>query len=270
MIKVSVIIPTYKPNDYLFECINSVLKQTLDNSLYEIIIVLNGPKSPYYEQIQNVICEVDRIETKLLYSEENGVSLARNIGLDIAEGEYFAFIDDDDLVSSNYLESLLSICKPKSVMCSNVKTFVDDVNHSDNDYLGRAFKKNKQNCRSNIVFCRSFLSSACAKLIPKDVIRDRRFNPAFNVGEDALFVALISDRIKRVELSSEDTIYFRRLRDGSASRKKRNFIFELKNPLTLMFAYFKIYFKSPFQYNLLFFTTRELAVIKSFIYRIKV
>ena len=53
--QISVIIPTYKPQEYIFECLDSLQKQTMDTSLWEIILVLNGCKNPWLEKIQQYI-----------------------------------------------------------------------------------------------------------------------------------------------------------------------------------------------------------------------
>ncbi|MEE9361053.1 MAG: glycosyltransferase family 2 protein [Cellulophaga sp.] len=270
MFKVTVIVPTYKPKHYIYECLDSLVKQTLDSSLYEIIIMLNGSKDPFFKNIQSYIEKFPEVSIKLAYVEQSGVSNARNKGLEIASGEYIAFVDDDDLVSLNYLESLLSASSDDRILaCSNVRTFKNNINETGSDYLTKSFEKMGLNKSNNIVSARSFLSTACAKLIPVIVLNDRRFNLKYKLGEDALFIASVSDRIETVSFTSSDVIYYRRLREGSASRKRIKFSYDAKNTFTLMFEYLKIYLKSPIKYNLLFFITRELAVFRGFLKRTK-
>ena len=119
--KISVIIPTYKPQAYLWECLGSLCRQTFDKNAFEIILILNGCKEPYYAQIKEYISvNMSGCNVILLQTDTGGVSNARNIGLDIAKGEYITFIDDDDYVSSKYLECLyekvaidtVSLCYP--------------------------------------------------------------------------------------------------------------------------------------------------------------
>ena len=101
MTLISVIIPTYKPGAYIYECLDSIINQTLDCKLYEILIILNGFSEPYYKCIASY---TDYNNVKILYESMASVSNARNKGLEVAKGEYICFIDDDDVVYSNYLE----------------------------------------------------------------------------------------------------------------------------------------------------------------------
>ena len=111
-IEVSVIIPVYKPESFLWECLSTLDRQTLDHSRFEVLLILNGPREPYMSQIEDFLKEHPSLLCRLIYSEKNAVSLARNIGMDEAEGEYICFLDGDDLVTDNYLQALLAIATP--------------------------------------------------------------------------------------------------------------------------------------------------------------
>lgn len=106
--KISVIIPTYKPKEYLWDCLESLERQTLPPNEFEIIIVLNGCNEPYYSQIKKHI-ESTSLNINFIHTLLGGVSNARNLGLDAANGDYISFIDDDDYVSESFLEYLLII-----------------------------------------------------------------------------------------------------------------------------------------------------------------
>ena len=56
--KISVIIPTYKPKEYIWECLDSLKSQTFDKKEFEIILILNGCKEPYYSEIDKYIMEL--------------------------------------------------------------------------------------------------------------------------------------------------------------------------------------------------------------------
>ena len=84
--KISVIIPTYKPQEYLWKCLDSLDRQTLSNDNFEVILVLNGCKEPYYSQIKNYIAKRNDLNIIFIQTDEGGVSNARNKGLDIAKG----------------------------------------------------------------------------------------------------------------------------------------------------------------------------------------
>ncbi len=104
MIKVSIIVPVYKAENYISKCVESLISQ----SLKEIEIILVDDGSP---DKSGMICDEyakkdNRI--KVIHKENGGVSSARNIGIEAAVGEYILFVDSDDWVENDYAESLLS------------------------------------------------------------------------------------------------------------------------------------------------------------------
>ncbi|WP_291652528.1 glycosyltransferase [Clostridium sp.] len=103
---VSVIIPVYNVEDYIEECLNSVLRQTLTN--IEIIIVNDGTKDSSIEKVSKY--KDERIV--IINKENGGLSSARNTGLRIAKGKYTYFIDSDDfLLYNNCFEEMYKIAE---------------------------------------------------------------------------------------------------------------------------------------------------------------
>ena len=98
--KVSVIIPTYNRNKLVLDAIDSVLEQTFQN--FEIIIVDDGSTDNTKTHIDSYQKKDTRI--KYIFQENQGVSIARNTGLEAAQGEYIAFLDSDDRFLIDKLE----------------------------------------------------------------------------------------------------------------------------------------------------------------------
>lgn len=90
--KFSVIIPIYKVEQYLEECVDSVLRQNYSN--YEIILVDDGSPDSCPIICDKYAEEFDHI--KVIHKKNGGLSDARNVGLDISTGEYVIFLDSDD------------------------------------------------------------------------------------------------------------------------------------------------------------------------------
>lgn len=255
----SIIIPTYKPGVYLFECLDSVCYQMNSHIIYEILIVLNGPLEPYYEALSNeFLSRYSEFNIRLLYCSFKGVSNARNLGINEAKGKYLFFLDDDDVLSNDYFNQMLRKIEAydeKTIVVSNVYSFYRSTNEKNNDYL--TFTRESKNIIEN----RKYLSNSCCKLIPKEIIGERRFNVHFTNGEDALFMFSISDRISNIVISSS-SIYFRRLRENSASRKKVGIFERINRIIKQQIEYTIIYFRNPFKYNFILYLTRLLAVFK--------
>ncbi|MBP5338621.1 MAG: glycosyltransferase family 2 protein [Prevotella sp.] len=264
--EITVGIPTYKPGTYIYKCIDSLCRQTMATTRFEVIIVLNGPKEPYFTQIDDYIRQhADKLNVQLIHTEVVGVSNARNTIVDKAQGRSICFIDDDDFVTDNYLENLATALNGSEgcIAVANVKAFDENTNTSTLDYLGRAYMKNRKLRRFHIFSIHVLLSSSWGKAIPKDIIGDRRFNKGFKVGEDAIFMFMISDKIKGANYVSEDTIYYRSLRAGSALRKQIPIGFFVKNALRLWRQYLTIFLTGKGRYNFPLFVNRLLAVAKS-------
>lgn len=263
---ITVIIPSYKPDEYIKDCLKSLGEQTLNVSRFEIIIVLNGCNEPWFSQIR-IFIEKYLLQNNVyvIQTDTPGVSNARNIAINRAKGKYIAFIDDDDIVSPAYLESLIKSvdCSPNdTIACSDVRTF-DSENNIDTDYISRAYTKAvNYPDKNDILDRRSFLSSSCCKLIPRSIIGYRRFNTDIAVGEDALFMATISDKINNIIPASSDAIYYRRIRPGSVTRNKKPIAHTLQRKKSLVWNYVKLLVSGFPRYNLLFIITRLIAVVK--------
>lgn len=259
---ISVIIPTYRPQEYFWECLNSLRNQTYDKNRFEIIIVLNGCNEPYHFKIQSYINrELKSYNVRFIQTNTPGVSNARNVGLNASRGDYISFIDDDDYVSSTYLQSLYDNIRVDSMPVSNILAFNDSEKRIIPYYISALFQKIKGYEKIGIMKSRSYMSIPYAKLIRASDISNRKFNTSFKIGEDGLFMLSISDKIKYVSPTDELAIYYRRYRKGSAITEKKSIGEILKNKIKLAFAYFP-YLVQPWKYNFIFCLTRYAALLR--------
>lgn len=262
---ISVIVPTYKPGDYLFECLNSLKEQTINQSDFEVLIVLNGCEEPWLEKIRKYIENSDVSNFKLIHTNQPGVSNARNIGLDAAEGDYIMFLDDDDFISPTTLKDLITTIQPQTVAIFKPLAFYEG---KDNFSYSRTFEFDKKSKLEKVKVndVRKVFSGPVMKLIPSDIIGDRRYDTRFKNGEDSLFMFLISNRIKGVVFAPKSALYYRRIRENSATTSSVSYRKVAMNSFSLIKEYSKIYFRRPFQYNFIFYITRILGAIKAIIF----
>lgn len=262
---ISVIIPTYKPRTgYLEACLKSLFLQTFNHSEFEIIIILNGCSEPYMAMIGDVLSRFDgSINVRVIQTDVAGQSNARNIGIEASEASYYCFIDYDDWVSPSYLERLYAAATNNSV----AQSFVISVNDSDNkeypDYIGCYYDKLYGRGPLSKLKGIHFLSNVATKLISREVVGEGRFTP-IAIGEDALFMALISNRINSVVLAQRDAVYYRRVHSDSLVHRKHSFHVFFKNRWTLTSLYLKLYFSNIREYNLFLFLHRIIAVWRGF------
>lgn len=259
---VSVIIPSYKPGGYLWECLNSLYNQSLQKDLYEVIIILNGCNEPYYASVNDYILEHAEMKVRFYQTNTPGVSNARNIGLDNARGEYVTFVDDDDILSANYLENLLQVSSPSCIGCANSYRFVRHINEMGRNFITNGYEKCEE-LSFSLYNYRCFLSPPVAKLIHRNLIGGNRFPLDLKKSEDSVFCMLISPNIKDMKLASSDTIYYQRERLGSAMRTKQSISKILREHLYIEWKYIREWFKHPFRYNVLFVLSRIVACGKN-------
>ena len=107
MAQLSIIVPVYNVEKYIRPSIESIYRQGLDDTCFEVIIINDGTKDNSMEMIQDIIEEHDNIT--IVNQDNQGLSVARNIGISMARGEYICMPDSDDLIIDNSLSKLLEI-----------------------------------------------------------------------------------------------------------------------------------------------------------------
>ena len=118
-VDVSIIIPVYNVQEYLSVCLDSVIKQTIENK--EIIVVNDGSTDKCYEILKEY--KIKFPEMIIINQKNRGISETRNAGLKAASGEYIAFVDSDDFIEINMFEKMYNKAKRQSadiVICNYI------------------------------------------------------------------------------------------------------------------------------------------------------
>lgn len=195
--KVSIIVPIYRVEQYLNRCINSIINQTYSN--LEIILIDDGSpdKCPF---ICNEYAQKDD-RVKVIHKENGGLSDARNIGLDISTGEYIVFIDSDDYIELNMIESMIDnmIQNEADLVVCNIRYIFDDrqcVKYSKPDRILDRFEAMKEYINDGIV-----QAVAWNKLYKKSIIGDMRYKVG-KTNEDEFFTYKVIDKAKKIYYNS--------------------------------------------------------------------
>ncbi len=184
---ISIIVPVYKVEQYLYRCVDSILAQTYSNM--EIILIDDGSpdKCPS-------ICDqyaIRDFRVKVLHKKNGGVSSARNAGLNIMNGKYVCFVDSDDYLPED------SIMKLYSAMNNNDVTYVvgmckfagkETVKNTINELNMFRIQEEPEKLLSYIVKGGSY--SPYAKLYNSNIIHEYtlRFPENMKIAEDAVFI----------------------------------------------------------------------------------
>lgn len=260
--KISVIIPTYRPKEYLWECLESIDGQTLDHRLFEVIIVLNGDRNPYFENIDKKLKSFS-FQYTLLWHPQKGVSNARNIALEKVEGLYVCFIDDDDWVSETYLEGLLDKAIPDGIVASNVIAINEKTHQPSYHYLSKAYSHYNEQHATSVTRNYAMFSAACCKLIPMTVIGSTTFDTTLSRSEDALFMFTISKNVREIKTATETSIYYIRKRTDSSSRTKTGYGERLIDFMRLTIKFTREYVNHPTEFNCFFYLSKILGLFKN-------
>ena len=202
---VSVIVPVYNAADYLERCLDSVISQSF--SSFELILINDGSVDGSGEICDRYAAADPRI--RVFHQPNGGPGRARNLGLEVAQGEFIALIDADDWLEATYLERLLDASQGQDlVVCGYVREY---PTYSEPRLLGREGVIDRATLLEQ-TFCSAVLTAGCwNKLLRRELIeRDRlRFAPDILWGEDMLFLAHYYRQCDQAHYINEPLYHYR-------------------------------------------------------------
>ena len=135
-IAISVIVPIYNTKPYLAECIESILAQKI-NVPIEVLLIDDGSTDGCGEVCDKYAARDERV--RVIHQENQGLSAARNAGIDAAKGRYYSFIDSDDVVLPRFLQTLYDACEEHDAYMSlcSVEDVQEDGKSCDPAYFTR-------------------------------------------------------------------------------------------------------------------------------------
>lgn len=234
---ISVIIPSYKGENHIGPLLDSLGKQTLDPSKFDLIFILNGELDSTIYILEEFMKEHPNMNVLVTFTCVGGVSNARNLGLSISKREFVTFVDDDDFISPNYLQKLYQYSKPNRIVLTN---FMDVIEETGEKIESRVvpFSVEKYGLIENAyVDFQSLINVTVAKIIPAYAAKAVKFNTALKSGVDVSYYSrlysLFDFEFYFIN-KKEDATYFRIIRAGSISRQNMNFDFNVIQRLQVM------------------------------------
>lgn len=221
-IDISIIIPVYNTAEYLHDCYDSIAKQSFSN--FEIIFINDGST----DDSLDILKEIEFLDHRIkIYNKNNeGQAIARNIGIEKANGEFIVFIDSDD-----YLKDCLALRSMYEIMVSNNYDFVQ----AGFEFIGKRahtyrIKSSKFVTQGDIlksaIQVKSIYTSPWAKIYKRQfLISNKLFFPSGIVNEDTAHSIMISALATKVGFLNR-TVYCSREREGSTSRTSYKRMFE--------------------------------------------
>jgi glycosyltransferase involved in cell wall biosynthesis len=209
--KVSIIVPVFNVENYLEQCLNSILFQSYRD--YEVLMIDDGSIDKS-ESICKLYSKKDK-RFKYFYQKNRGVSSARNFGLTLTLGDFIAFVDSDDVLHTNYLEALIKVqnLTQSEITCVNFlkvdykQNIFDHSNKSKVKYKKFHFKRHFM---INFLTAKYFQPQVWGKLFSKNLF-DSNIRFTENVKhEEAFIMHLLFYKANSITQIINQKLYFYR------------------------------------------------------------
>ncbi|MDM0692000.1 glycosyltransferase family 2 protein [Clostridium perfringens] len=227
----SVVVPIYKIEKYLDQCINSIINQTFSN--IEIILVDDG--SP--DHCPDICEKYKRMDNriKVIHKENGGLVSARQAGAEISCGKYIACIDGDDWIASNYFEEFEKIVRKHNadvISCGSIWSYDDkNINKPIQGPYGYYDRRKIENQIFPMLIEKDdgsyFAPSIWAKVFKREMYQKQQklVNCSISVGEDHACVKPIIYYANSIVII-EDCLYYYRQNPYSMTKKLKPFSWE--------------------------------------------
>jgi len=220
---VSIIIPVYNVEDYLRECLDSLVNQTYKN--IEIIVIDDGST----DNSSDILAEYTQPFVKTFTQSNAGQSAARNLGIDYATGKYVLFIDSDDYILEETIEELVSSMEKNQLdlIRFSAEPFSDNVDYKiyNKQYdFSKHFSENTvyNNEQFLKISANAYSTSPCLYMTKLEIIKDYKLKFVEGIlHEDELFTLELFFNVDRASYTNKQ-YYKRRYRSGSVMTTSKN------------------------------------------------
>ena len=222
--KITVIIPVYNVESYLSECIESVLNQDFDNK--QILIINDGSTDGSAKIIEEY--KKNNTYIKVVETKNRGLSMARNLGIELALGDFILFLDSDDYLLPNTLTKCIEAIEKYNtdivLFSGEIVNLSKEANKFPTLYYSRPLELVNKPLQSQYLFeklvlLKKYIPQACLYMFKKDKFKHLEFHPGI-LFEDNLFTTkLLLHSSNTYAVCIPDQFYMRRIRAGSITNQ---------------------------------------------------
>lgn len=224
-LKVSIIVPVYNVANYLAKCIDSILAQ--DEQKWELILVDDGSSDGSGQICDNYAAADHRIT--VVHKQNEGVSIARNLGISMAQADKICFIDSDDWVEPHYLSDMLTLANDEhTVVYGNfVHDYPDGRASTVGCNYGSGGSCNLRGSKAGDFLTHNRIAEIgypFAKIFHRKilVLENIQFNPSISLHEDHIFVLQYLLSAQRIALSPVPNYHYVHQATNASLSKKRH------------------------------------------------
>jgi len=270
---ITVVIPTYKPNDYIEDCVSSVLGQDYDPKKVEIIISVNGANEDYAKLLEEKYKDEKRI--RVIYTSVPGLCSGRNNARKYIRTDFVTYLDDDDYLSKGFLKLLGSCANDDvSIICGKIDDVLANGTVVENTYLNKALKSIKAGKYTGYHGLVSVFSSFCAKMYRSVLVKEvwGDFDESLTHTEDVIFwVENINKPMGKIAVANAESpeAYCRRVTADSMSRpnRERSFAFYITDRLALIERMAKTLLEGDYTLEYRYFVLAKIDAAMNFMVR---
>lgn len=216
MSRISIIIPVYNTEEYLPRCIDSVVRQTYED--WELLLVDDGSKDSSGSICDRYAERDTRI--RVIHNQNQGPAASRESGIKNTESEFVMFVDSDDWLDENILQTMYQQMEKADVgiVCCvfkniNQKGKVSHPQMFSEEYIDC---QTAEDCIYHMHHTRYLTGSPCTKLFRRELFQDINFHGNVTIGEDYAMIVQLVEKAERVRIIPEE-LYYRYVRKGSIS-----------------------------------------------------
>lgn len=243
--KISIIIPAYNAEKYIARCLDSVLKQDLTPSEYEILVINDGSTDSTIEILEAYSANYTQI--RVITTINQGVSKARNLGCKEIRGKFFIFVDADDWIKENSLCEILNLME-----ADNLDLLVMDYRHFDEDgELPLTFKYSKKCINGTKVLPGKIFMQKCLPPVVWSIVYRTSFWRKHNINflsirhEDEELIPRVFYFAERVEFVPLDFYYYYKNTDSFMMNYQTDACFHMVSAMNSLNVFRKEFVKEP-------------------------
>ena len=204
--KVSIIVPVYNAEDTIEKCVKSILNQTYKD--IELLIINDGSKDKSLKILNNLSKKDNRIV--VIDKQNEGVSKTRNLGIEKSSGDYIMFIDNDDYIEKDYIESFIKIAEDNDIVVGGYKR-IDENN-----------KEMYHQTLKNTEWSKYIVLAPWAKLYRRDFLINNNIQFLdYEIGEDVYFNLIAYSKTNKIKIiDNTKYIWFYNSKSVSNTKQK--------------------------------------------------
>lgn len=214
MSKISIIIPVYNTESYLRNCLDSLIAQTFTE--YEVILVDDGS-----QDLSGIICDEYAQQDKrfkVIHKSNAGVSSARNEALDIATGDYIGFVDSDDTVLPEMLETYMTIAQNYE---ADIVQSTGPIGNIEVIEPSSVYMYDRNAAMNEFFKIGKVRPSLWLGIYKRTLFKDLKFPSNIHQWEDYALIAVLVSRCNKVVVTNQ-CFYHYIYREGSATKQPMN------------------------------------------------